>query len=178
MDQVRVSSIVKDNLRRQPTCFPSKEKIRSFFDLCDMSFQSLTLLRDYMVNEFMIERDIITILNTELGLDPNTPSPKQVGSSKKSSDKVNCCPICNKIFNSNQGLSQHMGKKHSASIKNSLCDICGKLFTHKYALKFHYQQVHETARRVGCKECSYVAYNKYKLQRHMKRHAICSKKLM
>ncbi|CAG9314926.1 unnamed protein product [Blepharisma stoltei] len=171
MDQARVSAIAKDDLRQLHT----KEKIRSFFDLCDISFQSLTLLRDYMVNEFMIERDIITILNAELGLDPNTPSPKQIDSPAKQLEKAKYCPVCYKIFKSSQGLSQHMGKKHSASTKNSLCDVCGKLFTHKYALKFHYQQVHETAKQVGCKECSYIAYNKYKLKKHMKKHASCPK---
>ncbi|CAG9314927.1 unnamed protein product [Blepharisma stoltei] len=138
----------------------------SFCDLSRLSFSSPRLLRDYMIAEFKIESEIVPFLNTELGLDPNTPTPLYT----ENISEVHSCPICYKIFNNRKGLNQHMGKKHSNSIKNSLCDICGKLFSHKYALKFHYQQVHETLKRVNCEKCSYVAYNKYRLKRHMKKH--------
>ncbi|CAG9335534.1 unnamed protein product [Blepharisma stoltei] len=172
MEQVKVSNIIRDELLIQAANLQSRNKILSFCDLCGKSFNSLMILRDHMINEFAIEREMITILNTELGLDPNTPSPKGEYYGEQDLKKPYSCATCHKIFESRQGLNQHVGKKHTANAKNSICSVCGKLFTHKYALKFHYEQVHETAKRVNCKLCGYMAYNKYKLKKHIqKRHA-------
>ncbi|CAG9314923.1 unnamed protein product [Blepharisma stoltei] len=167
IDEEMLLSALENEL---PESLKSTGFTTSFCDLSRYSFSSPRLLRDYMIAEFKIESEIVPFLNTELGLDPNTPITLYTENIKDTLKSVNSCPICYKIFKCRKGLNQHMGKKHSNSIKNSMCDVCGKLFSHKYALKFHYQQVHETLKRVNCEECSYVAYNKYKLKKHMKNH--------
>ena len=80
------------------------------------------------------------------------------------------CYSCSSVFKSRQGLNRHIGKVHLKSAKTEKCPQCEKFFMHKYAVKFHIAQVHEKATRSICEFCGQEMYNKYEMEKHVRRN--------
>lgn len=109
-----------------------------------------------------------TLLNLHLGIENETVKSKSNNPYLKIQDKRFPCYLCNKIFDTDQGLKQHKGKKHNQN-RRSICTFCGKTFLHKYAVKFHISQVHQKNTRVNCKYCHDVFYNVYAMKKHIRK---------
>ncbi|CAG9318534.1 unnamed protein product [Blepharisma stoltei] len=76
------------------------------------------------------------------------------------------CHECLRLFSSEKGLNQHVGKVHNFNRRSVKCHLCIKKFREGSALKFHIRQVHDKTTRVKCDDCQKVFYSKYVLLKH------------
>ncbi|CAG9314008.1 unnamed protein product [Blepharisma stoltei] len=146
---------------------------------CSKTFFSLSEMRDHIIVEFDLDKELIGFLNFEMGIDQYSDDSDIQTSSPECEDNSSFEPIecykCLKICKGTKGLNQHLGKRHSDGKNKEICEVCGKSFKHKYAVNFHINQVHAKATRVKCQVCGKQLYNKYVLSQHLKKqHSIQS----
>lgn len=87
-------------------------------------------------------------------------------SSGKNDDKTNTCRICNKHYNTSEGLKKHSLTCHK-HIKQFFCTICNK------TLKGHLQQhlnVHDNIKLYDCSKCGTKFAQKSQLNVHERVH--------
>ena len=131
---------------------------------CGFTFASKADLAAHLSSSFALDKFTFEYLLSRLNLTIDQIAVNQKISLCKSSplvadqEEVHACPECKKIFKSNRGMSQHLGKVHKKQASTVACAKCDRLFKTKHALKSHYQQVHEKVNRVRCKECGKYLY--------------------
>ncbi|XP_050545389.1 zinc finger protein 43-like isoform X2 [Daktulosphaira vitifoliae] len=79
------------------------------------------------------------------------------------------CRYCNKKFNYDFNLSQHIKKKHKFS-KNYHCSECFKVFYKRSDIKMHIFKEHNNYQKFSCKICAVSFYSSLELSEHMKIH--------
>ncbi|CAL8140833.1 unnamed protein product [Orchesella dallaii] len=82
----------------------------------------------------------------------------------------NCCfPSCDKGFDEEESLQEHVGKEHGNSEENGkrrMCGQCGKVLAYCWDMKNH-KLVHSTEKQISCEICNKMFKQKRTVQDHM-----------
>ena len=77
------------------------------------------------------------------------------------------CTHCDKAFQANNRLREHLKMEHSDGIKKFQCDDCGKCYLTSEKLKFHKKHMHGP-KNFKCDNCSKYYVSQGDLNAHMK----------
>ena len=67
--------------------------------------------------------------------------------------KFFACNVCNKIFETKNGLNFHLKNHQQEDPRKFKCDSCGQFFTQSGFLKTHVKTIHEKQRNYKCDLC-------------------------
>ncbi len=83
---------------------------------------------------------------------------------RKQPKSENPCPVCDRVFDTPQGLSMHKTQTHSASVR---CDVCGREFGSAISMTNHRRAHRRRAdQAVACPECGAEYANRAGLATH------------
>ena len=139
--------------------------------------ESNVVLRDPDPKKRKVEYDQDTDYEpgSDIDSDVDIPAAEEENEVKAEEDDMKpdesfFCELCDRFFNSTQGLNQHITAKHipKADRLNEQCDMCGLKCTGYQALKKHEVDHHFEA--VQCDTCDHKCHSKRMLKIHMQKH--------
>ena len=139
--------------------------------------ESNVVLRDPDPKKRKVEYDQDTDYEpgSDIDSDVDIPAAEEENEVKPEEDDMKpdesfFCELCDRFFNSTQGLNQHITAKHipKADRLNEQCDMCGLKCTGYQALKKHEVDHHFEA--VQCDTCDHKCHSKRMLKIHMQKH--------
>lgn len=90
----------------------------------------------------------------------------------KSNETFPChFPLCDKSFNSKNGIKSHIYICHNPNRETFWCEICGKELKSKGSLREHITNTHaQEIKKIQCQICKHYLKNDYSYKKHMNRH--------
>ena len=76
------------------------------------------------------------------------------------------CEKCERTFNTNPELVNHVQRIHEKKDMSVKCELCGKMFANRNGMKTHIRFVHQKIRKFSCEKCAFQTTNSASLRQH------------
>lgn len=123
------------------------------------------------LNELLMQCDEITIEFVQLTEEETEETTKFDNSPEKTLTN-NCCPHCERSFNSHRDVSTHIERIH-LKLMRFCCDMCEYKCYKRYDLMLHHRNIHlkesSSDTKVLCPECGVKVRNNSDLRRHQQK---------